>query len=147
MKPKENFGIAEPAKCTRMSEEETEYDGGFWNFVASAGLAAVSFGCDALVGTGIVRGKGARALRAVSGSCNVASVALSFGVEAGLMAGSKTVARFVGRAASKSIENQACRWSVSLGANSVHSSLSLGTNASGGRNPLLNAVGFITASI
>ena len=40
MGSKERFRIAEPAKCTRMSEEEMEYDGGFWNFVASAGLAA-----------------------------------------------------------------------------------------------------------
>ena len=32
MRPKEKFAIAEPAKCTGMSKEEMEYDGGFWNF-------------------------------------------------------------------------------------------------------------------
>ena len=41
MKPKDRSVIAEPAKCTRMSEEETEYDGGwFW----SAAVAAVGIG-------------------------------------------------------------------------------------------------------
>ena len=29
MRPKEKFAITEPAKCTGMSKEEMEYDGGF----------------------------------------------------------------------------------------------------------------------
>ena len=37
MRPKEKFAITEPAKCTRMSKEETEYDGGFfWHAICAA---------------------------------------------------------------------------------------------------------------
>ncbi|MDC7951232.1 hypothetical protein PAA26_04070 [Methanomassiliicoccaceae archaeon COG_1] len=93
MKPKENFGIAEPAKCTRMSEEETEYDGGFFHLSISLALSAVSVGCDFAVSTGWVKGKWAKRMNAVSYACTVGAAITSFGGTTALACESKTVAK------------------------------------------------------
>ena len=77
MGSKERFRIAEPAKCTRMSEEETEYDGGFLNFFVAAVTTVAGVGCSYMA-----RKTGNRKWTYASYACTAASAFCSFGVSA-----------------------------------------------------------------
>jgi len=82
-----------PEKARVMTEEEMEYEGGFFNFCAAAILSAVSVVCDVAVGTGFVKGDAAKALTAVSYGCTVGAAVCSLGGTAALCSGAKGAAK------------------------------------------------------
>ena len=96
MRPKEKFAITEPAKCTGMSKEEMEYDGGFWNFVTSVALTAVGIGCDIMA-----EKTGKSSWKLASNACTGAGIALSFGTMGISAFAARSASRVLSRKATK----------------------------------------------
>ena len=105
----ETYEIVMPEKCRVMTEEEMEYEGGFFNFGLAAVLSVVSVACDFAVSTGFVKGNAAKALTAVSYGCTVGAAVCSLGGTALLCAGSKSAATLIGKKVVKQAATNATR--------------------------------------
>lgn len=84
-----NQEIVMPEKSRAMTQEEMEYEGGFFGIA----FGIVSTICDFAVSSGIVKGDRAKALTAISYGCTVVGAVTSFGGSVALAAGAKTVAK------------------------------------------------------
>ena len=103
MRPKEKFAIAEPAKCTGMSKEEMEYDGGFfWHAICAA--VSVTTGYVAPVVT-----KGLKKANIIDGetekkinlACTVVSVITGYASGMGTLLSAKSTTLQIAKAAIK----------------------------------------------
>ena len=98
----ESYDIVIPEKARVMTEEEMEYEGGLWNFIASAALFGASLVCDYC------------GYKEAAIACSVGSCALSFGL------GAATLATTTATTVTKEVAKAVVDTTVAPGAKAVY---------------------------